>query len=59
VIAQKLRDKGRLTPEQYLLVNELRGLRNRAVHGREFDVSSGEALEYARLARMVVETVHP
>lgn len=41
------------------LVNDLRDLRNEAVHGREFDPSLREALEHSELAEGVTTRITP
>nr|VFJ45418.1 MAG: hypothetical protein BECKDK2373C_GA0170839_101112 [Candidatus Kentron sp. DK] len=51
---RKLEQSERIDRGAVLLLRDLRGLRNDAVHSPEFAVSSKAALEYAQMARQLV-----
>lgn len=52
-----LRDQNRLIPPAMSLFQELRVLRNRAVHARDFDIDSQQAIEFAQLAERIVASL--
>jgi hypothetical protein len=49
-----LRSRGQVPRAAFSLFEDLRVLRNRAVHARDFDLDSQRALEFARLAERLV-----
>lgn len=52
-----LRTQGRPIPAAMSLFQELRVLRNRAVHARDFDIDSQRAIEFAQLAERIVASL--
>lgn len=51
---RKLEQDERIDRRAVLLLHDLRGLRNDAVHSPEFAISADTALEYAQMARQLV-----
>lgn len=59
-IARTLADEGVISPSTMGLLDELRTLRNEAVHAEDVDLSPTDALEYSDLAERVRNSVvHP
>lgn len=56
-IAQELTDQGVLSPSTMGLLDDMKTLRNEAVHAQELDLSPADALEYADLAQRVKYSV--
>ncbi|QDT51299.1 hypothetical protein Pan258_53880 [Symmachiella dynata] len=54
-LAGLLRDQGVLTSDQMALFDELRQLRNQAVHGDKFDIGEKKAKEYLILAEQLID----
>jgi hypothetical protein len=52
-----LRAQGTPLPPAMTLFQELRVLRNRAVHARDFDMDSQRAIEFARLSERIVASL--
>ena len=57
-VARELQSAGRLSRDAVSLVDDLRGLRNRAAHAREFDLEPEQALEFARLAERLIASIN-
>lgn len=51
------RTQGRPIPPAMILFQELRVLRNRAVHARDFDLGAQRAIEFAQLAERIVASL--
>lgn len=56
-LARELTDTGQLPRDAAALVDDLRVLRNRAVHSDEFDIEPIQAVEFARLAERIIASV--
>jgi uncharacterized protein YutE (UPF0331/DUF86 family) len=52
-----LKEKELITNEQGALIRDLRGLRNRAVHDENHDITSGQATEYVEIASRLQKTL--
>ena len=52
-----LKAQERLIPPAMSLFQELRSLRNRAMHARDFDIDSQRAIEFAQLAERIVASL--
>lgn len=57
VAADSLLKGGEIGNAEFQVITILRNLRNRAVHEREFELSSDDAVEYADAARWLVEVL--
>lgn len=57
VIAKRLIETEKLPKNVFNLLEDLRALRNRAVHGRDFDIKPEQAIEFSRLAERVIATI--
>ncbi|MDH4245628.1 MAG: hypothetical protein OEV38_17950 [Nitrospira sp.] len=57
--AQSLQQEGLLPRDAASLVEDLRALRNRAVHADDFDIDPERAIEFARLAERVIASIRP
>lgn len=56
-VAKAMQESGMLSRDAVSLLADLRGLRNRAVHAKEFDLDPDQAMEFARLAERLLASI--